>query len=149
MSFIYILVILFGATYAASYTSILYTESFILFLAFFTIFIYVVGNTSYKVNYSKEDFRWNLIIKYYIALKNWNRYHVRDRNVKIFKFLDLAIQIRKYETKWLKININRRKEKDIEYLNTITLKRLEILKHYKKSKIANNPLQYFTFSDFN
>ena len=88
MYFFYILLILlFASSYMLNVVSLLYTESFVLFLAFFTVFIYISQNTSYKLVYSKDDFKWNELILFYISLKNWNRSLIRDRSVKIFNFL--------------------------------------------------------------
>lgn len=142
----YILFLFFISTYLLNYISILYTESFILFLAFFTIFVFFTQNVSYKISYSKDDFKWNEMILFYIALKNWNRSLMRDRSVKILNYLNLVIQIKKYEMMWLKKNINKLEKRDIIYLNYITLKRLNILKQYKKLNIGSNPINYFSFS---
>ncbi len=144
--FTFILFFIFTSTYTLSYISVLYTESFVLFLAFFTIFIYAINNTSYKINYTKDEFKWNEIILFYISLKNWNRFIIRDRSVKIFNFLNLIIQIKKYQIFWLKKNINKLEQRDINYLTTITLKRLNILKTYRESVVELNPINYFTFS---
>lgn len=147
MNFItFILFLVFTSTYTLSYISVLYTESFVLFLSFFTIFIYAINNTSYKITYSKDDFKWNEIILFYISLKNWNRYIIRDRSVKIFNFLDLVIQIKKYQIFWLKKNIAKLEIRDTNYLNNLTTKRLDILKMYRKSSIKLNPINYFSFT---
>jgi hypothetical protein len=124
--------------------SLLYTESFILFLAFFTVFIYISQNKLYRMVYSKEDFKWNEMILFYISLKNWNRSLIRDRSVKIFNFLMLVIQIKKYEILWLKKNINKLEKRDIAFLHTVVLKRLNILKQYKKLNIGINPINYIS-----
>lgn len=129
-----------------SSTSLLYTESFILFIAFMTVFIYGLQNVSYKINYSKDDFKWNEMILFYISLKNWNRALIRDRSVKIFNYLILVLQIKKYEIIWLKKNINKLEQRDTIYLNSIVLKRLNILKQYRKSNIYTNPINYFNFT---
>ena len=143
----FLLFILFIASYLLDITSLLYTESFILFLAFITIFIYGSQNISYKINYSKNDFKWNEMILFYISIKNWNRMLIRDRNVKILHFLILVLQIKKYEIIWLKKNINKLRQRDIIYFNTIVLKRLNILRQYKKLNISSNPINYFTFTE--
>lgn len=144
--FSYLLILLFSASYLLSYTSLLYTESFILFLAFTTVFIYALQNVSYKISYSKDDFKWNEMILFYIALKNWNRALIRDRSVKIFNYLVLVLQIKKYEIIWLKKNINKLEKRDTMYLHSIVLKRLNILKQYKKLNVYSNPINYFTFT---
>jgi hypothetical protein len=138
--------LIFASSYMLNYTSLLYTESFILFLAFATIFIYFSQNKSYKLNYSKDDFRWNELILFYIGLKNWNISLIRDRNVKILNFLTLVIQIKKYEILWLKKNIAKLENRDLIYLNSIVLKRLNILKQYKKLNVSTNPINYFSFT---
>lgn len=146
MNFMYIILsLVFISTYMLSYISVLYTESFVLFLSFFTIFIYAINNTSYKITYTKDDFKWNEIILFYISLKNWNRYIIRDRSVKIFNFLNLVIQIKKYQILWLKKNINKLENRDINSLNTLSIKRLDILKTYRKTSIILNPINFFSF----
>lgn len=142
----YLLVLIFSSSYLLSYTSLLYTESFILFLAFTTVFIYALQNVSYKINYSKDDFKWNEMILFYIALKNWNRALIRDRSVKMFNYLVLVLQIKKYEIIWLKKNIDKLEKRDAMYLHSIVLKRLNILKQYKKLNVSSNPINYFTFT---
>src|SRR3989338_5530782 len=129
-----------------SYISVLYTESFVLFLAFFTIFIYAINNTSYKIAYTKDDFKWNEIILFYISLKNWNRYIIRDRSVKIFSFLNLVIQIKKYQILWLKKNISKLENRDNIIFMLKTSKRLDILKRYRDSRSYLKAINYFTFS---
>jgi hypothetical protein len=140
--FYFVLFLLFASSYMLSTMSLLYTESFILFLAFFTVFIYILQESSYRIVYSKDDFKWNEIILFYISLKNWNRSLIRDRSVKIFNFLMLVIQIKKYEVLWLKKNINKLEKRDIAFLHAIVLKRLNILRQYKKLGIGINPINY-------
>ena len=148
MNFIvFIFFLIFTSTYTLSYISVLYTESFVLFLSFFTIFIYAINNTSYKVTYTKDDFKWNEIILFYISLKNWNRYIIRDRSVKIFSFLNLVIQMKKYQIIWLKRNINKLENRDNIILLLKTSKRLDLLKRYRGSRVSLNAINYFTFSN--
>lgn len=139
---IYIFLIIFTSTYTLSYISVLYTESFVLFLSFFSIFTYVISNTSYKLTHSKDDFKWNEIMLFYIAFKNWNRYIIRDRNIKIFNFLNLVIQIKKYQIYWLKKNISKLQAQDINTLNSLTNKRLKAISRFsslaKERNIINN-----------
>jgi hypothetical protein len=143
----FFLFFIFTSTYTLSYISVLYTESFVLFLSFFTIFIYAINNTSYKITYTKDDFKWNEIILFYISLKNWNRYIIRDRSVKIFNFLDLVIQIKKYQILWLNKNISKLENRDIFILVSKTSKRLDLLKRYRGARVNLNPINYFTFSN--
>jgi hypothetical protein len=139
---IYIFLIIFTSTYALSYISVLYTESFVLFLSFFSVFTYVISNVSYKLTYTKDDFKWNEIILFYISFKNWNRYMIRDRNIKIFNFLNLVIQIKKYQVYWLRRNISKLQTQDINMLNNLTNKRLKLItkisKEEKQRNIINN-----------
>lgn len=146
MMFYLLIIILFLSSYMLNITSLLYTESFILFLAFFTIFFYIANNTSYQVKYSKEDFKWNETIRFYIVLKNWHRFLIRDRNVKIINYLKLIIQIKKYETLWLKKNIDKLEKRDAIYFKNLALLRLNILRQYRKSTIGSNPINYFSLS---
>jgi hypothetical protein len=147
MGFIFfVFFLIFTSTYTLSYISVLYTESFVLFLAFFTIFIYAINNTSYKIAYTKDDFKWNEIILFYISLKNWNRYIIRDRSVKIFSFLNLVIQIKKYQIFWLKKNISKLENRDNIIFMLKTSKRLDILKRYRDSRSYLKAINYFTFS---
>jgi hypothetical protein len=139
---------IFISTYALSYISVLYTESFVLFLSFFTIFIYAINNTSYKIAYTKDDFKWNEIILFYISLKNWNRYIIRDRSVKILAFLDLVLQMKKYQINWLKKNIIKLEQRDINALNMLSIRRLEILKkQLSVTKKYSDSINNFTFGE--
>jgi hypothetical protein len=144
--FYILLIVLFFSSYMLNVTSLLYTESFILFLAFFTIFFYILNNTSYKVQYSKEDFKWNETIRFYIVLKNWHRFMIRDRSVKIINYLRLVIQIKKYESLWLKRNIDKLNKRDAIYFQNLALLRLNILRQYRKSTLGSNPINYFSLS---
>jgi len=142
--FYVVLLIIFLSSYILNIVSLLYTESFILFLAFFTIFFFVINNSIYKINYSKEDFKWNEIIKFYIILKNWHRFIIRDKNVKIISYLKLLVQIKKYEILWLNKNIERLSKRDILYFENIALVRLSILHQYRKATLGTNPINYFS-----
>lgn len=141
-----ILLILFLSSYMLDVVSLLYTESFVLFLAFFTTFFYVLNNISYKIHYSKEDFKWNETIRFYIVLKNWHRFVVRDRSVKIFNYLVLLVQTKKYENLWLKRNIEKVIKRDKIYFQNVTIMRLNILRQYRKSATGLNPINYFSLS---
>jgi hypothetical protein len=141
-----ILLILFLSSYMLNVLSLLYTESFVLFLAFFTTLFYVLNNTSYKIHYSKEDFKWNETIRFYIVLKNWHRFVIRDRSVKIFNYLVLLIQTKKYENLWLKRNIENVSKRDLIYFHNVTLMRLNILRQYRKATMGLNPINYFSLS---
>jgi len=125
------LFILFLFTYLLSTISVLYTESFILFLAGMVIFILIICNSGFKFNYNKEDFKWNETILFYLIMKNWNRSLIRDNNIKMANFLLLSIQIQKYEIEWMKRNLEKIINKDYVVLTQITARRLEILASYK------------------
>lgn len=146
MTSYFLLFILFISSYIFNITSLLYTESFILFLAFFTIFSYFLRNTDVEINYSKDDFKWNETILFYITLKNWHRSLIRDTNVKIFNYLMLSIQIKKYEILWLKKNISKLEKRDAIYFNLLILNRLNLLRQYRKTTITSNPINYFSLT---
>jgi hypothetical protein len=129
----YILIVLFIFTYLLSITSVLYTESFILFLASLTIFIFFMSKKRGLVfEYKKNDFRWNETIIFFFVLKTWNRSLIRDNNIKIANFLLLSLQMQKYEIEWMKRNIEKIEKRDYILLRITTLRRLEILASYKK-----------------
>jgi hypothetical protein len=124
-------IILFSTTYLISTSSVLYTESFILFIAAMVIFLLIISTKEFTFNYNKDDFKWNETILFYIILKNWHRSLIRDNNIKIANFLLLSIQIQKYEIEWLKKNLNKITKRDYILLTQTTLRRLEILSYYK------------------
>jgi hypothetical protein len=128
---IIIVLIIFLSTYALSTISVLYTESFILFLSAMVIFIVIMCTSGFTFNYNKDDFKWNETIRFYLSLKNWHRAIIRDYNIKMVNFLLLSIQIQKYEIEWLKRNIEKITRRDYILLTNTTLKRLEILSYYK------------------
>jgi hypothetical protein len=141
----YLLIILvFISSYMLNIISFFYTESFILFLAFFTIFFFFINNINYTIQYSKEDFKWNETIRFYIVLKNWHRFMIRDKNVKTINYLKLVIQIKKFEGLWLKKNVEKIGKRDIVYFKSLALLRLNILKQARKSTLILNPINYFS-----
>jgi hypothetical protein len=128
---IFFFIFLFITTYLLGSTSVLYTESFILFLASMVIFLLFISTKEFTFNYNKDDFKWNETILFYIILKNWHRSLIRDNNIKIANFLLLSLQIQKYEIEWLKKNLDKITKRDYLLLTQTTLRRLEILSNYK------------------
>jgi hypothetical protein len=129
----YLYIVIFLFTYLLSVTSVLYTESFILFLAGFIIFVRLISEKHGVVwNYKKTDFKWNELIIFYLVFKTWHRCIMRDANIKIINFLLLSLQMQKYEVEWMKKNINKINNRDYIALKATSLRRLEILSGYKK-----------------
>lgn len=123
-----LLIVLF--TYFVSITSLLQTESFILFLAFLCILIMYFrywGST-----HKKSDVKWNNTMLFYFVLKNWNRSLKRDTDMRIAHFLLLSLEMQKYEIEWIKRNMDKITRRDYILLKKTTLRRLEILAFYKK-----------------
>ncbi len=129
--YFYLVVFLF--TYFLSVSSVLYTESFILFLACFVIFVKLISS-KYGVEwkYKKTDFKWNELIIFYLVFKTWHRCMIRDANLKVINFLLLSLQMQKYEIEWMKRNLDKINNRDYIILKTTALRRLEILASYKK-----------------
>jgi hypothetical protein len=138
--FYFVFFIIFLVTFCIDIISVLYTESFILFLAFFVIFAMVIQNTKFNITHSKEDIKWNELIRFYISLKNWNRSLIRDRSVRIYNFVNLFIQIKKYELIWINRNLSKLSKYEVEKLNKLALNRLYILSEYEKQQEKINPL---------
>jgi hypothetical protein len=111
-------------------SSVLYTESFILFLAGLSIFIIYINffNTTYK----KNDVKWNEIVLFYSIFKNWNKALRRDTHIRMAHFISLSLQMQKYELEWVKKNLNNIIQRDYYDLEKTTLRRLEILSIYNK-----------------
>jgi len=126
--FLIFLLILF--TYFVNISSVLYTETFVLFLAFLCIFLTYV--TYWNPSYNKEDAKWNQTVLFYFVLKNWNRSLKRDTDIRIANFLLLALQMQKYEIEWIKRNMDKIIKRDYILLKQSTIRRLEILSFYKK-----------------
>jgi len=117
-------------TYFVNISSVLYTETFVLFLAFLCIFLTYV--TYWNPTYNKEDTKWNQTVLFYFVLKNWNRSLKRDTDIRIANFLLLALQMQKYEIEWIKRNMDKIIKRDYILLKQSTIRRLEILSFYKK-----------------
>lgn len=125
--------LIFLFTYLLSIMSVLYTESFILFLACLCIVIRLfISKKGLFFDYKKDDTRWNETILFYLVFKNWNRSLMRDNNIRIANFLLLSLQMQKYEIEWIKKNLNNIVRRDHILLKQTTLRRLEILVFYKK-----------------
>lgn len=123
-----ILLVLF--TYTVNISSVLYTESFVLFLAFLCIFLTYIRY--WNPVYEKNDMKWNQTVLFFFVLKNWNRSLKRDTDIRIANFLLLVIQMQKYEIEWIKKNMNQIIKRDYSLLKQNTIRRLEILSFYKK-----------------
>ncbi len=129
----YLYIVIFLFTYLLSVTSVLYTESFILFMASFVIFIRLISKNSGLVwKYKKTDFKWNELIIFYLVFKTWHRCMMRDVDIKVINFLLLSLQMQKYEIEWIKRNIDKINNRDYITLKETALRRLEILASYKK-----------------
>lgn len=126
--FLFILLILF--TYTISISSVLYTESFVLFLAFLCIFLTYIRY--WNPVYDKNDVKWNQTVLFFFVLKNWNRSLKRDTDIRIANFLLLVLQMQKYEIEWIRKNMNQILNRDYLLLKKSTIRRLEILSFYKK-----------------
>ncbi len=127
----YILVLLLVLfTYMVNISSVLYTESFVLFLAFLCIFLTYVRY--WNPVYEKNDIKWNQTVLFFFVLKNWNRSLKRDTDIRIANFLLLVLQMQKYEIEWIKNNMNKIIKRDYSLLKQSTIRRLEILSFYKK-----------------
>lgn len=125
-----IIVLLVLFTYFINITSVLYTESFILFLAFLCILIMYLKYWNPVLN--KNDAKWNNTMLFYFILKNWNRSLRRDTDIRIAYFLLLSLQIQKYEIEWVRRNLDKIVKRDYILLKQSTIRRLEILALYKK-----------------
>lgn len=125
-----LILILFLFTYLVNVTSVLYTESFVLFLAFLCIFLTYIRY--WNPVYNKNDMKWNQTVLFYFVLKNWNRSLKRDVDIRIANFLLLTLQMQKYEIEWIKKNMNQIIKRDYILLKQSTIRRLEILAFYKK-----------------
>lgn len=126
----FLILIIFLVTYMVTLTSVLYTESFVLFLAGLCIFITYIN--FFNASYKKNDAKWNEIILFYSIFKNWNRALRRDTHIRMAHFISLTLQMQKYELEWTKKNINKIIQRDYNILENITIKRLEILSVYNK-----------------
>ncbi|MFN4151784.1 MAG: hypothetical protein ACK4IX_12650 [Candidatus Sericytochromatia bacterium] len=131
-----ILLILF--TYLVNITSVLYTESFILFLAFLCILLTYL--TYWNPSYKKNDAKWNNTMLFYFILKNWNRSLKRDTDIRIAHFLLLSLQMQKYEIRWMKRNMDKIVKRDYILIKHSTLRRLEILVFFKKQMKLENKI---------
>jgi hypothetical protein len=127
----YIYITFFLATYLLSTMSVLYTETFVLFIAVLFIILLWLFTNGIKFEFQDDDFRWNETILFYTILKNWHRSIMRDADIRIVHFLLLFIQIQKYEIDWMKKNIDKINKRDYQLIQAIALRRLEMLALYK------------------
>lgn len=127
----YLYIVIFLFTYLLNMTSALYTESLILFIALFLIFISHIRIKSLWT-YKKTNIKWYELIIFYKIFKTWHRCMIRDTDIKIMNFLLLSLQMQKYEIDWMKQNIDKINNRDYVALKMIVLRRLEILLSYKK-----------------
>ena len=144
----FLILITFLVTYMVTLTSVLYTESFILFLAVLCIFIVYINSST--ATYKKNDIKWNEIILFYSIFKNWNRALRRDAHIRMAHFVSLSLQIQKYELEWVKRNLNKVVEREYSEIEKVTLHRLEVLSAFNKQmkhQTKTNGLRFLPFSE--
>jgi len=142
-----ILILLFLSIYASLSTSLLHTESFVLFISFALVLIVVLGNKNLQASVSKEDFKFEETVRFLILLKNWNRALIRLVDIKMYHFLMLVIELNKYQISWLNNNISKVQRSQYLALKKIVNKRLAILSARKKANVFSyNTIKYLPLS---
>jgi len=96
-----LLVYIFSFFFFFNYFSLFYSESFVLFIAFFLIVIYLSKKFN-NVEISNEEIRWNELYRFYICIKTFHRLLIRDTNARMYYFADFALQIKKFQYQWIK-----------------------------------------------
>lgn len=130
-----ILVILFLAVYAALSTSLLHTESFVLFISFSLVLLVVLGNKDLQAKVSKEEFKFEETVRFLVLLKNWNRALIRLVDIKMYHFLVLVVELSKYQINWLNNNMSKVQHSQYLSLKKSVSKRLSVLSARKKANV--------------
>lgn len=129
----------------------LQSESVVLFFSFFFIFFYILFNQKIDSLFFVEDeeisfleeLDWNIVINFFLKVKNWYRFFYRYIYLKLSSFYKFLLLLKKYIIYWFSSIFNLLVSHFYSLNVTVVLNRLNVLEKYKKnSKYKNNPFVF-------
>ncbi len=129
----------------------LQSESVVLFFSFFFIFFYILFNKKIDSLFFVEDeeisfleeLDWNIVINFFLKVKNWYRFFYRYIYLKLSSFYKFLLLLKKYIIYWFSSIFNLLVSHFYSLNVTVVLNRLNVLEKYKKnSKYKNNPFVF-------
>ncbi len=129
----------------------LQSESVVLFFSFFSIFFYILYHKTIdslffaedeEISFS-EELDWNIVIGFFIKIKNWYRFFYRYIYLKLSSFYKFLVLLKKYMIYWFSSIFNLLVLHFYNLNIKVALNRLLVLERYKKnSKYKNNPFAF-------
>lgn len=129
----------------------LQSESVVLFFSFFFIFFYILFHKKIDSLFFTEDeeisfleeLDWNIVINFFLKIKNWYRFFYRYIYLKLSSFYKFLLLLKKYMIYWFSSIFNLLVSHFYNLNVNIVLNRLNVLEKYKKnSKYKNNPFAF-------
>jgi len=129
----------------------LQSESVVLFFSFFFIFFYILFHKKIDSLFFVEDeeisfleeLDWNIVINFFLKIKNWYRFFYRYIYLKLSSFYKFLLLLKKYIIYWFSSIFNLLVSHFYSLNVNAALNRLSVLEKYKKnSKYKNNPFAF-------
>ena len=129
----------------------LQSESVVLFFSFFFIFFYILFHKKIDSLFFVEEeeisfleeLDWNIVINFFLKVKNWYRFFYRYIYLKLSSFYKFLLLLKKYIIYWFSSIFNLLVSHFYNLNVNAVLDRLNVLENYKKnSKYKNNPFAF-------
>jgi hypothetical protein len=129
----------------------LQSESVVLFFSFFFIFFYILFHKKIDSLFFVEEeeitfleeLDWNIVINFFLKVKNWYRFFYRYIYLKLSSFYKFLLLLKKYMIYWFSSIFNLLVSHFYNLNVNAVLNRLNVLEKYKKnSKYKNNPFAF-------
>lgn len=129
----------------------LQSESVVSFFSFFFIFFYILFHKKIDSLFFVEEeeisfleeLDWNIVINFFLKVKNWYRFFYRYIYLKLSSFYKFLLLLKKYIIYWFSSIFNLLVSHFYNLNVNVVLNRLNVLEKYKKnSKYKNNPFAF-------
>lgn len=129
----------------------LQSESVVSFFSFFFIFFYILFHKKIDSLFFVEDeeisfleeLDWNIVINFFLKVKNWYRFFYRYIYLKLSSFYKFLLLLKKYIIYWFSSIFNLLVSHFYNLNINAVINRLNVLEKYKKnSKYKNNPFAF-------
>jgi len=129
----------------------LQSESVVLFFSFFFIFFYILFHKKIDSLFFVEEeeisfleeLDWNIVINFFLKIKNWYRFFYRYIYLKLSSFYKFLVLLKKYMIYCFSFIFNLLVSHFYNLNVNVVLNRLTVLENYKKnSKYKNNPFAF-------
>jgi len=129
----------------------LQSESVVLFFSFFFIFFYILFHKKIDSLFFVEEeeitfleeLDWNIVINFFLKVKNWYRFFYRYIYLKLSSFYKFLLLLKKYIIYWFSSIFNLLVFHFYNLNVNAVINRLNVLEKYKKnSKYKNNPFAF-------